>query len=51
LASCYRRETANGPGASAGVATRVITAWRRLAVGRAAADQRLAHIAATADPS
>jgi hypothetical protein len=51
LAGCYRRQAASGPGASDGVATRVITAWRRLAVSRAAADQRLAHIAATADPS
>ncbi|HEY2703359.1 MAG TPA: hypothetical protein VGL20_06685 [Candidatus Dormibacteraeota bacterium] len=50
LAGCYRREAATGPGPTGGLG-RVITAWRRLAVGRAAADQRLAHIAATADPS
>jgi hypothetical protein len=48
LASCYRRQAA-AAGAPDRLAARLVTAWRRLAVSRANADQRLAHIAG-ADP-
>jgi hypothetical protein len=50
LARCYRRLAEAGGPASGGVLLRLLGAWRRIAVGRAAAEQRLAHLVPTADP-
>lgn len=49
LATCYQRQAAARPGAPSHPALRVVFSWRRLAVSRVTADQRLAHIA-RADP-